>query len=699
MQPVQYQVQDRVAVLTIANPPVNSISAAVRTGIAAELQRAQADPGVVAIVLLGEGAAFSGGAEVREFNTPRQLQPPTLPELNVLQDACTKPIVAALAGFAFGGGLELALACHWRVAVQGTRLALPEIRLGLMPGSGGSQRLPRLLPMATALSMMTTGEAVTAGEEQAWGLVDEVVTGDLRAAAIAFALRVVQRPDGGLRRVRDLPVVDPASAAQAITRLAGRIPAGRATTRAAQDVFAACEATLKFGFDEGLAFERERFLRLLAGPEFQALSYAFFAEREARKVPGADGAGRAVRRAGVVGAGWMGRGIALCLLNAGLPVMLVDANEEAVERAMEEIRRHYEAEVKKARLAAPAAAERIARIARSTRIEDLADSDVIIEAAFERMDVKLEIFRALDRAAKPGAILATNTSTLDIDRIAAATARPEDVLGLHFFSPAHVMRLLEVVRCRATSPDVLATAMHLGRRLSKVAVVSGVCDGFIGNRMLQRYLQQALFLLDEGCSPQQVDVAMENWGIAMGPFAVGDLSGLDIGQSVRKRRREEGSAMRYSAIADRICEAGRLGQKTGKGWYRYEPGSRRRLHDPEVDDILARHRQEIGVAPREVADEEIVSRLTLALANEAAHILDEGIALRASDVDAVWVAGYGFPAHRGGPLFHANRIGGEEALRRMEGFTHGYEGGQWNLARSLPTWCARATSQPRRAQA
>lgn len=680
MNPVHYEIDDRVGIITITHPPVNSISAAVRTGIATALQRAQADPTVTAIVLMGAGDAFSGGAEVREFNTPRQLQRPTLPELNALQDGCSKPIVAALAGFAFGGGLELALACHWRIALEGTRMGLPEVRLGLMPGSGGTQRLTRLVPMATAIRMMTTGEPLDAADAHAQGLVDAVVSSNLRRAAIALARKVSERTDCGLRCVRDLPVRDADQAAQLVADARAKLPKARPTTRAALEVLAACEAAAQLPFDQGLAFERERFLRLLASPDFKGLSHAFFAEREARKVPGADGTGRPVHSTAVIGAGWMGRGIALSLLNAGLPVILVDTKQDAVERGLEEIRKHYETEVGKARLSRGAAQERIDRVRGSTRIAEVAEADVIIEAAFERMDVKLEIFRALDQAAKPGAVLATNTSTLDIDRIAEATARPQDVIGLHFFSPAHVMRLLEVIRCRHTDPEVLATAMHLGRRLGKVSVVSGVCDGFIGNRMLQKYLQQALFLLDEGCSPQQVDQAMEDWGMAMGPFAVGDLSGLDIGYSVRQRRREEGSTMAYSAIADKICEAGRLGQKTGKGWYRYELGSRKRLHDPEVDAILARHRKELNIPQRQVTSEEIVNRLVLALANEGAHILEEGIALRPSDVDAVWVAGYGFPAHRGGPLFHADSLGLPEVVRMITTFAGGYHGDQWAVA-------------------
>ncbi|HSV81467.1 MAG TPA: 3-hydroxyacyl-CoA dehydrogenase NAD-binding domain-containing protein [Ramlibacter sp.] len=671
--PVHSETRDGIAVLTLANPPVNSISAALRTALAAALQAADADPAVRAIVLTGAGGVFCGGAEVREFNTPAQRQSPTLPELNLVQDGLRKPLVAAIEAFALGGGLEVALACHWRLAKAGARLGLPEVKLGLMPGSGGTQRLPRLVPLADALGMMTTGEPVDAARAAELGLVDQLVEGDLLAAAIAFARRA------GVRRVRDLPVRAGDEAAQVLAQARARL--ARAPG-AAVDVVAACEAALKLPFDAGLAFERERFLARLAAPEFPARRHAFFAEREARRIPDlpAGTRPRPLAATAVIGAGTMGTGIAIALANAGLPVTLIDTQAAVLDRAMTAITAHYETELKKGRLTAQAAAHRSALVRPGATVTEAASADLVIEAAFESMEVKQEIFRALDAIARPGAVLATNTSTLDVNRIAAVTARPGDVVGLHFFSPAHLMRLLEIVRADATAPDVLATALELGRRLGKVAVLSGVCDGFIGNRMLQKYLQQALFLLDEGATPAQVDGAIEAWGMAMGPFAVGDLAGLDIGWSVRKRRRAEGSTMRYSAIADRICEQGRLGQKTGKGWYRYEPGSRKRLADPEVDRLLQEHRAAIGTTTRLIADEEIVQRLLFALANEGAALLAEGIALRASDIDAVWIHGYGFPAWRGGPMFHADRVGPSLVVEAIEGFRRGYAGDQWQLS-------------------
>ncbi|NPC56932.1 3-hydroxyacyl-CoA dehydrogenase NAD-binding domain-containing protein [Caenimonas soli] len=686
--PVHYQVTDGVAVLTIDNGPVNSISAAVRAGIAAGIERAVADPGVSAVVLTGARDVFCGGAEVREFNTPLQRQSPTLPELNQLQDKCPKPMVAAIAGFAFGGGLELAMACHWRIGLRGATLGLPEVKLGLMPGSGGTQRLPRLVPMEVAVEMMTTGKPMDADAAWTHGLVSELVDDDLFGRAIALAKSMVEAPNG-LRKVSALPVRS-APGTTELLEVTKRKFSGPRGSRGALDVVACCEAAMRLPFDQGLAFERERFLQLLAGPEFKALSHAFFAERESRKVPGLTTAGRPLNESAVIGAGTMGSGIAMCLANAGLPVTLIDTDAGSLERGMGAVRKYYDAEFTKGRLTQAELEARLALVKPTTDIAAVATADLIIEAAFERMDVKQDIFRKLDALAKPGTLLATNTSTLDVDRIAEVTSRPQDVIGLHFFSPAQVMRLLEVVRCKRTADDVLSTSMQLGRRLGKVAVVSGVCDGFIGNRMLQKYLQQALFLLDEGCTPQQVDEAMEAWGMAMGPFAVGDLAGLDIGWSVRKRRREEGSTMVYSAIADKICEAGRLGQKTGKGWYRYEAGSRKRLHDPEVDRLLAEHRAAIGVPQRAISSAEIVERLTFALANEGAAILEAGIALRASDIDIVWITGYGFPASKGGPQFNADAVGLPRVVERMEGFGRGYQGGQW----SISPYLRRLAAQP-----
>jgi 3-hydroxyacyl-CoA dehydrogenase len=679
---VRTDLREGVAVLTLDNPPVNSISADLRQALAAALAAADADPAVGAIVITGARGTFCGGAEVREFNTPAQRRSPTLPELNRLQDGLHKPLVAAIEGVALGGGLELALACHWRVAAHGAQFALPEVGLGLMPGSGGTQRLPRLVPLDAALALMTTGNAVDGRRAAELEMVDQVVHGDVVEHAVALALRATQRADGGLRRARDLPLRAGPDAAPVLAAARDRLARSPRALPGARAVVDVCEAALRFTFDEALALERQHFLALLAAPEFPALRHAFFAERTSRRIPGLrpDTPARPLRTTAVIGAGTMGTGIAIALAGAGLPVVLVDAKPDALDRALSGVAAHFSGEQSKGRLTEAQAQERTVRVRPAQRIEDAADADLVIEAAFESLDVKQSIFRALDACLKPGAILATNTSTLDIDRIAAATSRPHDVVGLHFFSPAHLMRLLEVVRGAATADDVLATAMALGRRLGKVAVLSGVCDGFIGNRMLQKYLQQALFLLDEGATPAQVDAAMEAWGMAMGPFAVGDLAGLDIGWAVRKRRREEGGAMRYSRIADIVCEQGRLGQKTGQGWYRYEAGSRGRQQDPAVLDLLQAHRAAIGIEAREIGAEEIVQRLTLALANEGAAILAEGIALRASDIDTVWINGYGFPAMRGGPMFHADRLGLPAVVQAIEALQGGYEGDQWTLS-------------------
>jgi 3-hydroxyacyl-CoA dehydrogenase len=679
---VHTALDDGVAIVTIENPPVNSISAAVRAALAGALEAANRDPDVRAIVLVGANDVFCGGAEVREFNTPAQWQSPMLPELNLLQDSLAKPLVAAIGGFALGGGLELALGCHWRVATAHAQLGLPEVKLGLMPGSGGTQRLPRLVALDHALDMMTTGRPVDGRRAAELGLVDEVTDADLLQAATAFARRMSARQDGDVRRVRDLPLRTQADAPQFLAAARERLVRTSRTPRGALEVLATCEAALRLTFHDALAFERLRFLDLLRSPEFKALSYAFFAEREARRIPGLAPAAqpRSIRNAAVIGAGTMGTGIALSLANAGLPVILIESQATVLDRALSQITVYYKGEQAKGRLTAAEAERRIALVLPGTRMEQASTADVVIEAVFEDMAVKQSVFREMDAVARPGAILATNTSTLDVNCIANSTSRPQDVVGLHFFSPANVMRLLEVVRCAATSDEVLATAMQLGKELGKVAVVSGVCDGFIGNRMLQKYLQQALFLLDEGATPLQVDTAMEAWGMAMGPFAVGDLAGLDIGWAVRRRRRAEGSPMRYSRIADIVCELGRLGRKTGKGWYRYEAGARERIEDPEVLHLLNRHRAEIGVVTRAISAEEIVQRLTTALANEGAAILEEGIALRASDIDAVWVNGYGFPASRGGPMFEADRRGLASVLEDIEQFRRGYQGDQWQLA-------------------
>jgi len=673
----QYVVRDGVAVVTLDNPPVNGLNNALRAGVMQHLKAADADPAVKAVVIIGSARAFSGGADIREFNAPRLK--PDLPAVNDQQDAMSKPLVAAIGGFALGGGLELALGCHYRVAAPKAQLGLPEVKLGILPGSGGTQRLPRVIPMPEAVKMMTTGNPIPAEKAKELGLVDEIAQGDLLQSAIQFARTRVGQP---LRRIRDAKARLEEDPQAFFARVREQVAKESKGYPAPLLIVECAEAAVTRPFDEGRRLERANFDKLVSGPESKALRHMFFAERQTSKIPDVpeDTPVREVNGVAVVGAGTMGGGIAMSFANAGIPVTLVDMTEEALNRGINLIRKNYSATVEKGRLTQAEMDKRIGLIRGSTDLGGIANADMVIEAVFERMDVKQDLFRKLDAMAKKGAILATNTSTLDVDQIAAATRRPSDVVGTHFFSPANVMRLLEVVRGRETAKDVLATTMKLGKRLKKVAVVSGVCDGFIGNRMLEKYTQQAYFLIDEGASPQQVDGALQRWGMAMGPFTMYDMAGNDIGWEIRKRRYRERPDFVYSRVADRVCELGRFGQKTGKGFYRYEPGSRKPIPDPDVDLLIDAYRAEIGIKPRKISDEEIVQRCLYALANEGARILEEGIALRASDIDMVYLTGYGFPPYRGGPMFYADGVGLAKVLDAMRGFQKGYQGAQWKPA-------------------
>ena len=676
-----YSVRDGIAVITINNPPVNSMSAATRVAVGAALQKAEADPAVKATVLIGSEKAFSGGAEIREFNTEKSRVSPVLPELNDMQDALKKPLVAAIGGFALGGGLELALGCHYRVAAAKAQLGLPEVKLGLLPGSGGTQRLPRVMPMAEALRMMTTGSTVSGEKAKQLGLVNEVVQGDLLEGALSFTKKLIKEGKGP-RRIRDLKAKldgDPKAFFDAARAEVAKASRGYP---APLEIVACCEAAATRPFDEGRKFERERFMVLVESVESKAMRHMFFAERQTAKIPDVpeDTPTRPIRSAAVIGAGTMGGGIAMNFANAGIPVSMMDVTQEAVDKGFKKIKDNYASTVSKGRLKQEEMDKRISLIKTTTKLEDAKDADIVIEAVFERMDVKQDMFRKLDAVMKPGAILATNTSTLDVNAIAEVTKRPQDVIGTHFFSPANVMRLLEVVRGAKTAKDVLATTMKLGKTIKKVPVVSGVCDGFIGNRMVEKYGQQSLFLLDEGCSPQQVDAAACKWGMAMGPLAMGDMAGLDIGWEIRKRRYVERPNFIYSKVGDRIAELGRYGQKTGKGWYLYEAGNRKPIPDPEVEKIISQYRKENSLKTREIADAEIVERLIYALVNEAAYILEEGIALRASDIDMVYLTGYGFPPYRGGPMFYADTVGLENVLNSIQRFQSGYQGAVWKPA-------------------
>jgi 3-hydroxyacyl-CoA dehydrogenase len=678
----RYQVNDSVAVITLDNPPVNGLGYDTRAAVAGGIDRALSDADVRAIVIAGAGRMFSGGADIREFNTPKATAEPTLHTLIRIVEASDKPVIAAIGGGCMGGGLELALGCHFRVATPDAPLALPEVKLGILPGAGGTQRLPRAIGVEAALNMIASGASVAASHFKNTALIDEVIEGDLLARALAFA-RTVAAENRPRKRLRDLAIHDPTAEAflQFARNMIGPATKGYPAPMKCIDAVAAAVAK---PFDEGLRIERELFLALVQTPESRALRHAFFAERAASRVPGIaeDTPVRSIERVAVVGAGTMGGGIAMSFANAGVPVTILEMKQDALDKGLATIRRNYEASMKRGKLDAKAMERNMALLHPTLSYADIASVDLVIEAVFEDMKVKQAVFTELDGVAKPGAILASNTSTLDLNQIAAITRRPEDVIGMHFFSPANVMKLLEVVRGAKTADDVLLTVMRLAKKIGKTAVVSGVCDGFIGNRMLEQYLRQAMFLLEEGASPAQVDRALENFGMAMGPFRVSDLAGNDVGWYIRKRRYIEKPSVIYSRIADRLCELGRFGQKTGLGWYRYEAGRRDALPDPAVDAVIADFRKEHGLVPRKIADDEIIERCILALVNEGAQLLDEGIALRGSDIDVVYLAGYGFPRYRGGPMFHADTVGLYNVVRTFRHFAANPHGdpGFWRPA-------------------
>ncbi|WP_394828218.1 3-hydroxyacyl-CoA dehydrogenase NAD-binding domain-containing protein [Pendulispora albinea] len=667
MPATHYERRGTVAVITLDNPPVNGLGHAVRLGICEGLERAEADPEVSAVVLTGAGKAFSGGADITEFKSGKQLAEPMLRSVIRALEASTKPVIAAIHAVAMGGGLELALGAHFRVAAAGAKIALPEVKLGLLPGAGGTQRLPRAIGLEAALNMIASGEPVLSEKLAGTALFDRLIDGDLVTGAVAFAEEIV-REKRPLKKLRDAAVEHPNPegfvqfARNTVAAMAKNFPAPLGCVDA---VAASTEP-----FEVGLRKEGELFQRLMATPESRALRHLFFAERAASKIADVppETKGRPIQRVAIVGAGTMGGGIAMCFANAGIPVTVLEAKEEALGKGLGVIRKNYESTVKKGKLPADKAEERIARIQGTLAYEDLANADLVIEAVFEDLAVKQGVFTKLDAVMKPGAILASNTSTLDLDKIAAFTKRPADIVGMHFFSPAHVMKLLEVVRGKATGKDVLATVMDVAKKIGKTAVVSGVCDGFIGNRMIERYGLQAALLLEEGALPAQVDRALERWGMAMGPFRMNDLAGNDIGWAIRKRRYVEYPEIVYSKIGDRICELGRFGQKTGKGWYRYEPGQRDAIPDPAVDELVIAYSNEIGAARRAISDEEIVARCIFALVNEGAQIVEEGIAQRASDIDVVYVSGYGFPLYRGGPMLYADEQGLPNVLSAMRRF-------------------------------
>ena len=668
----EYKVHGDVAVITLNNPPVNGLGLATRQGITDGLNKAVSDVAVSAIVITGGGKAFSGGADIKEFGTPKALQEPNLLSVILAVENSPKPVIAALHSVAMGGGLELALGCHYRIAAPGCNVALPEVKLGLIPGAGGTQRLPRVLGVEVALNMIVSGEPVKSemlamlpGQR----LFDKMAASaeSLPAEALAFARSVAAaRP---LPLVRNMPCKHPLGDAYfQFTR--NMVGAMSKNYPAPLKCIAAVEAATKMKFDQGMVAERDIFINLMWTPECRALRHLFVAERATSKIPDVptDTPQRAVGSLAVIGAGTMGGGITMNFLNAGIPVKMLEMKQEALDRGIATIRKNYESQVKRGKLKQDKYEQRMALLSSTLDYADLKDADMVIEAVFEEMGVKETVFKKLDAVMKPGAILASNTSTLDVNKIASFTKRPQDVIGTHFFSPANVMRLLEVVRGEKTGKDVLATVMALGKKIKKTTVVSGVCDGFIGNRMIEQYSRQAGFLLDEGCTPAQVDKAVEKFGFAMGPFRMGDLAGNDIGWAIRKRRAVERANMKYSKTADLLCELGRFGQKTNAGWYDYVPGKRDAIPSDLVVKMIEAHRATLGITLRKVADEEIVQRLVFALVNEAAHILEDGIASKASDIDMVYITGYGFPMYRGGPMNYADQFGLFNVVQAMKRF-------------------------------
>jgi len=658
-----------ILLLTIDNPPVNALGADVRAGLLAAIEAAEADPSVAAVLIAGSGRTFIGGADIREFGKPPQ--PPALPDVCNRIEACIKPVIAAIHGPALGGGLEVALAAHYRIALPAAKLGLPEVQLGLLPGAGGTQRTPRLVGAAAALDMMLSGRHVGAAEARKLGLVDRVAEeGDPVEAGLAYARELLAQ-GAPVRRTRDAAALADRDAQSAAIEQA-RVE----TAKKSRGLFSplkivdAVQGAIDLPFDDGLALERKLFLECLDSPQRAGLVHAFFAEREAAKAPETQSSQpRPVARIGVVGGGTMGAGIAVACLDAGLPVTMIERDEEALARGRANVDKVYAGQVAKGRMTEDARAAVMARWNGSTAYDALHDADLVIEAVFEDMAVKKAVFAELDRVCKPGAVLATNTSYLDIDALAASIARPQDVIGLHFFSPANIMKLLEIVVPAQVSPGVVATAFALAKKLRKTPVRAGVCDGFIGNRILAVYRQAADAMMEDGASPWQIDKAVRDFGFPMGPYQMSDLAGGDIGWATRKRRAPtRDPRARYVQIADRLCERGWFGQKTGRGYYLYEGGARTGTPDPEVDAIIDAERRRAGVTPRSFTDEEIMRRYMAAMINEGANVVHQKIALRPLDVDVTFVHGYGFPRYRGGPMKHADMVGLPQVLADIRAF-------------------------------
>ncbi|MDX1551331.1 MAG: 3-hydroxyacyl-CoA dehydrogenase NAD-binding domain-containing protein [Marinobacter sp.] len=677
---VTYNREGSIGVITVNYPPVNALSHGVRAGLVAALEQGQKDTGAKVLLLVCEGRTFIAGADIREFGKPMQE-----PGLAFVVEQCEnseKPIVAAIHGTALGGGLETALGCHYRVALSSARVGLPEVKLGLLPGAGGTQRLPRLTGARKALEMITSGDFVAANDALEAGILDAVEDGDdIRSVGLAYAQKVADEGKP-VRRVRDLTDrIDADKGSDVFQQFRDSLQ------KKARGLFSpfkcvdAVEAAFSLPFFEGMKRERELFTECMDSPQRSGLIHSFFAEREVSKVKGLpkDTPVREIRKVGVIGAGTMGGGIAMNFANAGIPVTIAEVKQEALDKGLAVIRKNYENTAKKGRITQAQVEERMNLISGTLTYDDFSDADLVIEAVFESMDLKKKIFGQLDEACKPGAILASNTSTLSIDEIAAATTRPQDVVGLHFFSPANVMKLLEIVRGEKTSDEVKATAMALAKQIRKVGVMVGNCYGFVGNRMLHKRGAEAMALVNEGANPQQVDKVLTDLGFPMGQFAMSDLAGIDIGYSIRQERRKAGEDVPASWM-DKLAEQGRLGQKTQAGVYRYEEGNRKPIPDPEVDRLIAEFRQEQGITPREITDQEILERCMYVMINEGAKILEEGIADRALDIDITWIYGYGFPAYRGGPMFWADQIGLDTILATVKHFHDTLGGEQWKPA-------------------
>ncbi len=653
MSQVSIEHRDGVAVIRIDNPPVNALSQAVREGLMKRMDEAAADDAVRAIVISCAGRTFIAGADIREFGKPPE--PPHLPDLITRIESAEKPVVAAMHGTALGGGLEVALGCHYRVATSSASLGLPEVNLGLLPGASGTQRLPRLIGAERALDMMLSGKPVKAKQALEYSLVDQVCDDDrLEATAVEVAL---QKVADGPRRIRNMPA--PKAAAGLFDETRKNIETKTRGLLSPQKIIELVELATRVDFEEGLKKEREYFTECKNSPQSDGLRHAFFAERAVSKVPGIekDTEVRTINTVAVLGAGTMGAGIAYNCLSSGYAVCLLDNDAEGLERGHATIRKLYEGGVARGKIGEKQMTDGLGRLKTTDDYADLSDADLVIEAVFENLAVKKQVFEKLDDVCQPGTVLATNTSTLDIDAIASATRRPHDVIGLHFFSPAHIMRLLEIVRGAATSNEVIATSLALAKRLGKIGVVVGNCFGFVGNRMLYSYGRENQFLLLEGAPPERIDKVLYGWGMAMGPNAVGDLAGLDVGYKVRQERSDLPDDPRFYRVADLLVEQGRFGQKTGKGMYLYQDGSRTPTPDPEVQALIDKESKRLGIERRDIESQEIIERCIYGLITEGARILEDGIATRSSDIDVIWINGYGFPRHRGGPMHYADTVG------------------------------------------